>query len=68
MSDDLSERQAAIQHRLAGEMIEAICRLIHSEARFRKWWQRHLDTQRQILTIYHKGHQVRTLIYKLHRD
>jgi putative transposase len=44
MNDELSERQAAIRRRLAGETIEAICQSMHhSEAWFHKWWRRYLD-------------------------
>ena len=44
MSDELSERQAAIRRRLAGETIEAICQsLHHAEVWFHKWWRRYLD-------------------------
>jgi transposase InsO family protein len=44
MRDELSDRQAAIRRRLAGESIAAICQsLQRSEMWFHKWWQRYLE-------------------------
>jgi putative transposase len=43
MSNELSDRERAIQLRLAGERVEAICqRLKRSEVWFHKWWRRYL--------------------------
>lgn len=43
MHNELTDRQAAIRGRLAGERVELICQsLHHSEAWFHKWWQRYL--------------------------
>lgn len=43
MYNELSDRQAAIRRRLAGESVEAICQSLHrSEAWFHKWWYRYL--------------------------
>jgi len=43
MDNELSDRQAAIRRRLAGESVEAICQnLRRSEAWFHKWWDRYL--------------------------
>ncbi len=43
MSDDFSDRQMAIQLRLAGESVEAMClRLKHSARWFHKWWRRYV--------------------------
>jgi transposase InsO family protein len=43
MSNELLDRERAIQLRLAGEAVEAICqRLKHSEVWFHKWWRRYL--------------------------
>lgn len=43
MSDEFSDRQLAIQLRLAGEAVEAIClRLQHSVRWFHKWWRRYV--------------------------
>ena len=43
MNNELTERQLAIQGRLAGESVEAICqRLKHSEMWFHKWWRRYV--------------------------
>lgn len=43
MNNELTDRQLAIQWRLAGESIEAICqRLKRSEMWFHKWWRRYV--------------------------
>jgi transposase InsO family protein len=43
MSNELADRQLAIQLRLAGEGVEAIChRLKHCPAWFHKWWRRYV--------------------------
>ena len=43
-TNELSVRQTAIQLRLAGESIGAICHTLHkSEAWVRKWWRRYLQ-------------------------
>jgi transposase InsO family protein len=43
MNNELTDRQFAIQWRLAGEPVEAIChRLKRSEKWFHKWWQRYV--------------------------
>ena len=44
MHDEVSDRQKAIQLRLAGESVESICRsLKRSEQWLHKWWQRYLS-------------------------
>jgi hypothetical protein len=41
MGNELSDRQAAIRLRLAGESIENICRTLkRSKTWFHKWWKR----------------------------
>jgi hypothetical protein len=43
MNNELTDRQFAIQWRLADEPVEAIChRLKRSEKWFHKWWQRYV--------------------------
>jgi len=43
MNNELTDRQFAIQWRLAGESVEAICqRLNRSEMWFHKWWRRYV--------------------------
>ena len=43
MNNELTDRQCAIQWRLAGESVEAICqRLQRSEMWFHKWWRRYV--------------------------
>ena len=43
MNNDLADRQLAIQQRLAGESVEAIChRQKRSPAWFHKWWRRYV--------------------------
>jgi putative transposase len=43
MSNELTDRQLAIQLRLAGESVEAVCqRLKRSEVWFHKWWRRYV--------------------------
>jgi putative transposase len=43
MNDALSQRQAAIRLRLAGETIDTICRTVQRSYRwFHKWWKRYL--------------------------
>lgn len=43
MSNEVSDRERAIQLPLAGEMVDAICqRLKRSEGWFHKWWRRYL--------------------------
>lgn len=43
MGNELSDRQAAIRLRLAGESIENICRTLkRSKTWFHKWWKRYL--------------------------
>lgn len=43
MNNELTDRQFAIQWRLAGESVETIChRLKRSEKWFHKWWQRYV--------------------------
>lgn len=43
MHNELSDRQAAIRQRLAGESVESICQSLHrSQAWFHKWWQRYV--------------------------
>lgn len=43
MRDELSDRQAAIRRRLAGESVVSICQSLHrSEVWFHKWWQRYV--------------------------
>lgn len=43
MGNELSDRQAAIRLRLAGESIDEICRTLkRSKSWFHKWWQRYL--------------------------
>jgi hypothetical protein len=44
MQNELSDRQAAIRRRLAGESAQAICQSLHrSEVWFHKWWHRYLE-------------------------
>jgi len=43
MGNELSDREQAIQLRLSGEAVEAICqRLKRSPRWFHKWWRRYL--------------------------
>jgi hypothetical protein len=43
MGNELSDRQAAVRLRLAGESIENICRTLkRSKSWFHKWWKRYL--------------------------
>jgi putative transposase len=43
MGNELSDRQAAVRLRLAGESIENICRTLkRSRSWFHKWWKRYL--------------------------
>ena len=44
MQNEFTDRQRAIQMRLAGESIELICQTLHhSERWFHKWWRRYLE-------------------------
>ncbi|MFZ5911749.1 MAG: helix-turn-helix domain-containing protein [Chloroflexota bacterium] len=45
MQNEFSDRQRAIQMRLAGDSVELICRVLQrSEPWFHKWWRRYLES------------------------
>jgi putative transposase len=60
MRNELSDRQAAIRRRLAGENVESICRRVQrSEVWFHKWWQRYLAQGPEgLYDISRANHQV----------
>jgi transposase InsO family protein len=60
MRNELSDRQAAIRRRLAGEPVESICHSLHrSEVWFHKWWQRYLEHGPEgLYDISRANHQV----------
>lgn len=60
MHNELSDRQAAIRRRLAGDSIASICQnLQRSEVWFHKWWRRYLEQgPGGLYDLTHANHQV----------
>jgi transposase InsO family protein len=64
MSNELSDRERAIQLRLAGEAVEVICqRLKRSPRWFHKWWRRYLLEGPE--GLYDLSHAPRTVIDRI---